>query len=97
MGNEKQVVFKNTCTPSEMTTNFVMQKLNEHQALPNPKPTRNIKALEIDKNKPWGFFDGARQGETPLGGAGGILYLNEDTRFEIKFARGKAHTTKQNL
>ena len=36
-----------------------MQKLNEHQALPNPKPSRNIKAPEIDKNKPWGFFDGA--------------------------------------
>ena len=39
-----------------------MQKLNEHQAFPNPKPTRNIKTLEIDKNKPWGFFDGASQG-----------------------------------
>ena len=36
-----------------------MQKLNEHQGFPNPKPTRNIKAPKIDKNKPWGFFDGA--------------------------------------
>ena len=58
-----------------------MHKLNEHQAFPNPKPTRNIKALKIDKNKPRGFFDGASQGEPPLGGDGGILYINEDTQF----------------
>ena len=62
-----------------------MQKLNQLQALPNPKPTRNIKDPKIDKNKPWGFFDGSSQGEPPLEGAGGILYLNEDIIFEIKF------------
>jgi len=59
MGNEKQRCLQNTWTPSEIPTTVLMQKLNEHQALPNPKPTRNIKAPEIDKNKPWGFFDGA--------------------------------------
>ena len=90
-------VFKNTWTPSKIMANVLMQKLNEHQAFPNPKPTRNIKALEIDKNKPWGFFDGARQGETPLGGAGGILYLNEDTRFEIKFALRQGINNKAEL
>ena len=43
-------------------------------------PTQNlqkkIKSLKIDKNKPWGFFDEASQGEPQLGGARGILYLN---------------------
>ena len=71
-----------------------MQKLNEHQVFPNPKPIRNIKALEIDKNKAWGFFDVSSQGEPPLGGDCDILYLDEDTRFEIKFAPGQATNNK---
>ena len=71
-----------------------MQKLNEHRAFPNPKSIRNIKALGIDKKKPWGFFDGASQGGPPLGGVGGILYLNEDTIFEIKFAPGQGTNKK---
>ena len=43
-----RAVFKTTWTPLEITVNVLMQNLNQLQALPNPKPTRNIKALEID-------------------------------------------------
>ena len=71
-----------------------LQKLMEHQAVPNPKPRRVLKYLEIDKNRPWGFFDKASQGEPPLGGSGYILHLNEATQFEITFALSKGTNNK---
>ena len=54
-----------------------MHKLLKHQTDPKSKPKRVIKVPEIDKANPLGYFDGASQGEPSLGGAGGILYLNE--------------------
>ena len=69
----------------------------EHQAIPNPKPKRVLKAPKIDKASPWGFFDGASQGEPPFGGVGGILYLNDSTKFEITFAPGQDTKNKAEL
>ena len=49
----------------------------EHQKEIKQKPKRVLKPPSLDKNTPWAFFDGASQGELLLGGAGGVLYLND--------------------
>ena len=47
-----------------------------------------LKPPSLDKNTPWDFFYGEIQGEWPLGGVGGVLYLNELSKTEITFAPG---------
>ena len=44
-----------------------------------------------------GFFDGASQGELILGGAGGVLYLNDLSKMEITFAPGQGTNNKAEL
>ena len=51
----------------------------------------------MDKNTPWAFFDGASQEEPLLGGAGGVLYLNEYSKTEITFAPGQGTNNKAEL
>ena len=69
----------------------------EHQTLPKQKPRRVLKSLNIDKNTFWGFFYRASQGEPPLGGAGGILFLNETTKTKITFSTGQGTNNKAEL
>ena len=44
-----------------------------------------------------GFFDGASQGEPPLGGSGGVLFLNDLSKIEITFALGQGTNSKAEL
>ena len=69
----------------------------EHQTTPNQKPRRELKASNIDKNIPWVFFDGVSQGEPPLGGVGGILFLDETKKTKITFALGQGTNNKAEL
>ena len=41
---------------------------------------------EINKGIPWDFFDGASQGDPPLGGSGEVLYLSGFHKIQAKFA-----------
>ena len=69
----------------------------EHQTTPNQKPRRELKASNIDTNIPWVFFDGVSQGEPPLGGVEGILFLNKATKTEITFAPRQGTNNKAAL
>ena len=66
----------------------------EHQTEPKSTPQRLITNPEINKTIPWGVFDGASQGEPPLGGTGGVVYLNEEKKIEITCAHGRASNNK---
>lgn len=50
-------------------------------------PTRILKPVNIDKSKPWAFFDGSAQ-DAGLGG-GAILYLNEIHCYKIQINLGR--------
>ena len=69
----------------------------EHQTDPKPPPQRVLAAPTINKSIPWGYFDGASQGVPPLGGAGGLIYLNDDIKSEIMFAPGRASNSKAEI
>ena len=53
--------------------------------------------LEINKEMPWAFFDGASQGEPPLGGAGAIIFFPSTKKMKIKFATKQASNNKAEL
>ena len=65
---------------------MLLQKIMEHETTPKQKPRRVFKPPNIDKNTPWDFFDGENQEEPPLGGAIGILFLNETKKKKITFS-----------
>ena len=46
---------------------------------------------------PWAFFDGANQGEPPLGGARAVIFFPSTKKMKIKFATGKASNNKAEL
>lgn len=45
---------------------------------PKPIKQRQVKKVQIDKSKAWGFFDGASRGNPALYGAGGLLHIKGD-------------------
>jgi len=48
---------------------------------------KNLSVVEIDKSRPWGFFDGASQSN--LCGGGALLFLSEDHFFKIAIGLGE--------
>ena len=56
-----------------------------------------LKPSNIEKNTPWAFFNGASQGESPLGGVGSILFLDDSKNLEIPFSLGQGTNNKAEL
>ena len=52
--------------------------------------TQIIRALVINSEIPWAYFDGASQGEPPLGGAGAVVYFSTKKKMLAKYATGQA-------
>lgn len=51
----------------------------------------------IEKAFPWAFFNGVSQGEPPLVGSGGVIFLSKESKIEIRFARGQCSNNKVEL
>jgi len=62
------------CTPEIMATlaSGILMAYPQHIRVKNQ---RDILEVEIDKSVPWGFFDGATQGN--ICGGGSFLFLRE--------------------
>ena len=46
---------------------------------------------------PWAFFDGASQGDPPLGGDGAVIFFSTTEKKKIKYAMGQASNNKAEL
>ena len=46
---------------------------------------------------PWDFFDGASQGDPPLGGSGGVIYFSDKHKVQAKFSPGHCTNNKAEL
>ena len=75
-----RAIFKNLWTPIDITTNILVQKAQEYQSFPKKGKKRTVKHPEIDKSFPWAFFNGASQGDPPIGGVGGIFSSMRQTK-----------------
>ena len=51
--------------------------------------TRLVKEEDIDRTRPWGYFDGATKREQRSCGAGGILHLSKSHWFSFKAGIGE--------
>ena len=58
---------------------------------------RVLVPLAINKQIPWYFFDGASQGDPPLGGSGAVLYMPNKQKIQAKFAPGHCTNNKVEL
>ena len=92
-----RVIFKNTSTQIDISTNMLVQKAQEHQFTLKKGKKRTVKAPEIDKNFPWDFFDGASQGDPPIGGAGAIIFLDETNKIFFNIVLERASNNKEEL
>ena len=53
-----------------------------------PLKIRRIVNEKIDKDSPWGYFDGSVAGDPRICGAGGILYLSKEHSFSFSVGFG---------
>ena len=53
-----------------------------------PLKFRRIVNEQIDKDSPWGYFDGSAARDPQICGAGGILYLSEEHSFAFSAGLG---------
>lgn len=62
-----------------------------------PPRTRDLGQELIDKTIPWGYFDGAAQGEPTVYGVGVVLHLNENHFFHLKWGLGEGTNNRVEL
>ena len=85
-----------TMTPQLIVANFVAIA-NHFLVIQKPPRPRFIVHEAIDKSFPWGYFDGAAQGEPNVCGAGAILHLDDDHFFRLRWRLGEGTNNKVEL
>ena len=67
--------------------------------LTTQKPPRNRIPVQevIDKTYPWGYFDGASQGDPTMCGVGVVLFLEEGHHFQDRWGIGEGTNKKVEL
>ena len=90
-------IFNNRLIPHEMMTTLVVQWTREHKSKEKDPKARKLVPLDINKAIPWDFFDGASQGEPPLGGSRGVLYFSEKFKVQVRYAPGHCMDNKAEL
>lgn len=76
--SNNMVVFQKKIIPPLITSYMAQVSIKEHIALLTKTTSRIIGLLEIDKSKPWAFFDGASQDRASRCGLGFLFNLNDN-------------------
>ena len=71
-----KAIFNNTWVTPDTVIPLIFNKIHEHKKDSTRNKTRIIREPEINKEMPWDFFDGASQGDPPLGGAGAVIFFS---------------------
>ena len=66
-------IFNNKLIPIEVTSALVIWWAKEHRSQEKEQKIRVLIPIEINILIHWAFFDGASQGDPPLGGSKGVL------------------------
>ena len=91
------VIFNNKIIMSEVTSSLVIQWAREYRSQEKEPKVKVLVSTEINKGIPWDFFYGASQGDSPLGGSGGALYLPGFHNILTQFAPGHWTNNKAEL
>ena len=84
-------------TPIDISLVLLVQKVQEHRSSPKIGKTRVVTTPVIDKSLLWAFFDGVSQGDPPIGGAGGVIFINETNKISFKVGLCRATNSKAEL
>ena len=76
---------------------LVVQWTKEHKSKEKELKTRKPVPPVINKEIPWDYFDVASQGDPPLVGSGGVLYLLEKLKVQVRYAPGHCTNNKAKL
>ena len=78
-------------------TTLVVQWTREHKSKEKEPKKRTLIPLEINKTVPCrAFFDGASQGDPPLGGSGGVIHFSDNIRCKQGFLLVIVPITRKN-
>lgn len=80
-------IFSDKAVSPEVTAAKSISILVAYPQKSKKPKVRNLSIVEIDKSRPWGFFDGASQNN--LCGGGALLYLSDDHFFKIAVGLGE--------
>ena len=90
-------IFQIKLIPPEVTMALVVQWTRDHKSKYKEPTKGTIVPLEINKEVPWDFFDGASQGDPPLGGSGGVIYFSDKHKVQENFSPGHCTNNKEEL
>ena len=90
-----KAIFNNTWVPPDIVNTLLLNKIQEHKKDSIRHKTRAIREPKINKEMPWAFFDGASQGDPPLGGVGAVIFFFATKKKKIKYAMGHASNNKE--
>jgi len=80
-------IFKDKEVPPEIIAVKSISISSAFRQKPRPVRTKNLSIIEIEKSRPWGFFDGASQNN--LCGGGAVLFLSDNHYFKIAIGLGE--------
>jgi len=84
-----KVIFQDCRVPLESIAAQVVSIVQHFKVLEKPSQPRGIREENIDKDVPWGYFDGASQEQQMLCGGGGVLYKTETHSFQFLAGLGR--------
>jgi len=90
-------IFQNRLIPQAVKTTLVVQWSQEFKQEKKAGKQWLLVQPNIEKYFPWAFFDGASQGELPLGSSGGVIFLSEESNIKIRFSPGHCSNNKAKL
>ena len=90
-------IFNNKLIPPKVISALVIHWAREYKVQEKEPKVKVLVPPEINKGIPWAYFDGGSQGDPPLGGSGGVLYLSRFHKIQAKFSPGHCTNNKAEL
>ena len=92
----RSILEEKTTTPQLIAANIVAIP-NHFVTIQKPPGAKILEQETIDKSIPWGYFDGAAQGDLNVCGAGVILHLDNEHFFRLRLGLGEGTNNKAGL
>ena len=84
-----KVIFQDCRIPLDIVAAQIVSIVQHFKAPVKASRTRGTQEEQIEKNIPWGYFDGASQDQQMTCGGGGVLYKTETHSFQFSAGLGR--------
>jgi ribonuclease HI len=90
-------IFQNKSIPAEVVVELICQMMIFYKKEPDKRKRHNPIMPDLIGDTPWGFFDGASQGNPSVCGVDAVLFINANHHFEMHFSPGRGSNMKAEL